>query len=565
MSKKTKIKIITGAVLLTVLGVALLLMSRHKAYGENLEVVKQASSLSEGEVMLVMDNEVDTLKGLKKEDTIYLPYSLIAEKLNNGFYDDETEEDRSLTYVLPGEIIRLFPNSKYYMSNDEQVYTKKPVYLNENGVNYLEVGFTDKLSEFSYEYYTDPDRLVIHYQWIDFLYYTMKDETPVHVSPDVRSGITMKLDTGAKVRYIGGYGNHKNDFIKIMTHDGQFGYIQRKHLDSSLHEYQASDYVEPEEQHLLYDEKIKLGWWYVASRVGNYTYEESTKEASGMNVISPTWLSLADNDGNINSFADQKYVSRAHDDGYKVWLMVDFPDGVVSPHQNLSRNSARDTLIKNLVEETLKVGADGINIDFEALSVQTGVHFVQFIKELSVRCHLAGLVLSVDNLVPSARTAHYDIGSQAKFADYIIIMTYDEHYAASKETGSVASIGFVRKAITDTAKVCDRSRIVMGIPFYTRLWKTTNGEISSEVYTLKNEESFIKKNKLTPKWDEETCQNYIEYTQNSTVYQMWCEDEASIAYKCADAVSGNLAGVACWRLGYEKNDVWAVINKYMQQ
>jgi spore germination protein YaaH len=563
MSKQTRIKIIIGAVLLAIIAVALLLMWKNKEDAENLEYVKAEYMIPEGEAMLILETEVSESNVLKRGESLYLPYS-IASMLNDGFYDDEDEDDKTLTYVLPGEIIRITPDQKYYMSNDERIYTGDPVFIKENDTDYMDLAFLAKLSDMTYEYLTGPDRVIIHYDWKDYLFYEMKNEAPVHVRPDAMSGITMKLPEGEKVYYIGGYGNNKNDFVKIMTKQGLFGYVQRKHMGGSEHIYQESTFVEPQEDHILYDEKIKLGWWYVASTGGNLTYDECTRNAKAMNVLSPTWISLADDEGNIKSFADIKYVGRAHDDGFKVWIMVDFPDGEVSPHQNLSRNFARDRLIKNLIDETLSVGADGINIDFEALSVQTGVHFVQFIKELSVRCHLAGLVLSVDNLVPTAYTAHYDVESQAKFADYIVLMSYDEHYAASKEAGSVASIGFVRDAVTKTAKYCERSRIVMGLPFYTRLWKNSSAGLTSEVLSINAQEKYISKNDLKKSWDETTCQNIIDFTADNIHYTMWCEDVSSITYKCADAVSGNLGGVACWRLSLETPEIWTIIDQYIK-
>ncbi len=545
------------------LATVLLLMSFAEPK-ENYERVTADYNIPDTEAMIILENEPYEKNALVANETVYIPYELIKEKLDDRFYDDENEEDDTLTYVLPKEIRRLYPNKKYYLSNDERIYSKAPVYLEEDGVYYIDLVFLGSISDMRYKTYKNPNRVIINYEWTDYLYYEMMDETPVHIEPDVTSGVTMMLEAETKAYYIGGYGNRKTDFVKIMTENGLFGYVQRKHIGSSKHEYQSSSYVEPEQVHLLYDEKIKLGWWYVADEPGNLTYDECTGNVKGMNVISPTWFSLADDVGNIESRGDKRFVGRAHADGYKVWIMVDFPDGEVSPHNNLSINENRDRLIANIIEETLKLGADGVNIDFEALSEKTGVHFVEFIKELSVRCHLAGLVLSVDNLVPSARTAHYDIETQAKFADYIVVMTYDEHYAASKEAGSVASINFVRRSITDTAEMCERSRIIMGLPFYTRLWKSDVNGLSSQVLSMHETEKYITKNKLEKNWDSVTCQNVIEYDKNNVHYSMWCEDKDSIMYKCADAVSGNLGGVACWRLNLETEDIWQVIDQYIK-
>ncbi len=551
--------------LLVVWAVALLLMFLGKKKPkENLEVVKAEYDLKENEVMLILGTDVSILSAVKQGDTVYLPLSIIKEKLNSDFYMDEDADDESITYVLPGEIRRFWPNMKFCLVNDDTVYTNDPFYIIEDGVAYFDMNFVAAVSDVRCNYYEDPDRVVLEYEWKDYLYYEVADETPVHVSPDIESGITMKLKAKTNVFYIGGYGNNDGDFVKIMTDNGLFGFIQKKHVARSVYKYIGSSYVAPEEEHILYDEKIKLGFWYVAAASGNETYSTCTKNITEMNVICPSWISLKDDEGNIRSFADTRFVRRAHNDGYKVWIMVDFPDGEVSPHSNLSKNENRDRLIKNIIDETVRVGADGVNIDFEALSYQTGVHFIEFIKELSVRCHMAGLVLSVDNLVPGPSTAHYDIGSQARFADYIIVMAYDEHYAASKEAGSVASIGFVRKAVTATAEVCDRNRIILGIPFYTRLWMEEGTGLTSKVYGYTDMEKYISFNKLKKVWDEDLCQNYIEFTKGNVVYKMWCEDKESIAYKCADAAAGDLAGIAAWRLGFEKPEVWDIIEQYIK-
>ena len=563
MTKKKKKRIYILTVSLVLLIAALFLVFFDKE-DENLSYVTQDYGLKENEAQIILENEIYTENAFIKDGAVYIPFALATEKLSDGFYEDEDENDDTIFYVLPTKILKFTPDKKYYIENDERVYPDAPVFITENEKVYIEISFLNEISDMKYAFYENPNRVVINYEWTDFLYNTVKDETPVHAEDSVTSGIVRKLSASEKVYYIGGYGNNKNNFVKIMTLDGIFGYIQRKHVESAEHIVSVSDYTAPAENHILYDEKIRLGWWYVASKAGNATYSESVKNASSMNVISPTWISLADDYGNITSFADKTYVGRAHSDGYKVWILVDFPDGEVSPHKNLSINSSRENLINNLVQETIDTGADGINIDFEALSVQTGPHFVEFIKELSVKCHLAGLVLSVDNLVPSYATEHYDIEEQAKYADYIVVMTYDEHYAASTTAGSVASIGFVRDAITDTAKMCERSRIIMGIPFYTRLWKSDSQGLTSEVYSITAAERYISKNNLTKTWDAETCQNKVEFTKDGSVYTMWCEDTESVAYKCADAVSGDLAGVACWRLGLENSEIWPVIGNYIK-
>ena len=116
----------------------------------------------------------------------------------------------------------------------------------------------------------------------------------------------------------------------------------------------------------------------------------------------------------------------------------------------LSNTAARQNLENQLVTYALKAGLDGINVDFESLSEDVGIHFLEFLRELSIECHKNNLVLSVDNPVPEDFTSHYDRAEQGRVVDYVIIMGYDEHYAGG-EAGSVSSIGYVEKR---ASKIC---------------------------------------------------------------------------------------------------------------
>ena len=140
----------------------------------------------------------------------------------------------------------------------------------------------------------------------------------------------------------------------------------------------------------------------------------------------------------------------------------------------LSSTGARQNLENQLITSALKVGLDGINIDFESLSEDVGIHFLQFLRELSIQCHENNLVLSVDNPVPENFTSHYDRAEQGKVTDYVIIMGYDEHYVGS-EAGSVASLPWVEQGVKDTLTEVPAERTILAVPFYTRLWKTTDG------------------------------------------------------------------------------------------
>ena len=324
----------------------------------------------------------------------------------------------------------------------------------------------------------------------------------------------------------------------------------------------ASHYEEPEYTSLTREEKISLGWHQVMSEAANGTLAEAVSGTKGMNVISPTWFSLIDNEGGIRSIASQNYVNQAHQMGLEVWALVDNFDQNVSSYEVLSKTSTRTRLIDNLMAEVLRYDIDGINVDFEDLSYDSGEPFIQFLRELSIRCRADGIVLSVDNYVPRESTTHYDRKEQGIVADYVIIMGYDEHWGGGGVAGSVASIGFVEDGIVQTVEEVPPHKVINALPFYTRVWKTQNGQVTSEALDMETAQNFVANNNVEVYWDQETCQNYGQIQKADTLYQVWLEDAKSIETKLTIMQKYNLGGVAAWKLGFETPDIWGVIAAY---
>lgn len=223
----------------------------------------------------------------------------------------------------------------------------------------------------------------------------------------------------------------------------------------------------------------------------------------------------------------------------------------------------RERLINNLVSDTLAVGADGINLDFEQIAYEAGEHYVEFIRELSIACRANNLVLSVDNYVPRESTTHYNRREQGIVADYVIIMGYDEHWGGGGVAGSVASLPYVYDGIEQTLKEVPSYKVINAVPFYTRVWKNNGGDVTSDALGMDATQNFIKENNIETKWDEEACQYYGEKAMNGVLYQVWVEDNESIAAKLNVMDSHNLGGVAAWKLGFENKSVWDVIAGYL--
>ncbi len=564
MEKALKIKLIvsTIAVLGIITALAIALINKYTP-SETMRPLNNYYDVAPDEAVVLLENEIYGERALLRENGVYLAYNTVSSILNDEFYLDE--EEQLVLYTLPESVIRAGEGELVYYSNQEEISLSHPALLNLGGVYFLSLDFVKLFSNMTYEFFENPNRVVIHYRWVDFLYYdTILADTPIRFEPDIKSDILRLAPAGEKLYYIAGTGTGSRSFIKVMTQDGIFGYVQKKFLGESYYDVLQSTYEEPEYTHITMEDAIMLGWQQVTVPKANDNLEQLAETAKEMNVVSPTWYRLVDTQGNISSLADAEYVERAHNLGLQVWALIDNFDSNVSTFELLSSSSARAALIENMMAEAESIGFDGWNIDFETLTTATGPHYIQFIKELSVECRRKGIVLSVDNYVPAPYNEFYDLETQGKVVDYVIIMAYDEHYSGSSQAGSVASLNFLKKAVNDTLSKMARERIVMAIPFYTRLWaEGEGGELSSEALTMNGARDVLERNNVTAQWDASTGQNYAEYSKDGLTYKIWLEDLESLHERMKVIAGANVAGVAAWRLGFETEEIWPVIDAYM--
>ena len=509
-------------------------MDLPEYYGQN----------ADGEASLVAGTQKLEQKALISGDEVYIPLDVVNGYLNQRYYWDSA--NKKILYATPTSLT-------------EEAASDQPggnVWLKESTV-YLKLDYVKKYTDIDSYIYKDPARIAIQYKFSNVQTVTVKKDTVIRYRGGIKSKILTKTAKDTVLRLM----NEGEDWDQVATDDGYIGYIQKKKVSAAdTTDYKRSFKAEAY-SYFTMDEPVNLAWHQVTSTDANNYFADTTQNMTGVNVISPTWFSVSDNDGNVSSLASGEYVMQAHEKGLKVWGLVDNFSENMSTTTVLSNTAARQNLENQLVTYALKAGLDGINVDFESLSEDVGIHFLQFLRELSIQCHENNLVLSVDNPVPEDFTSHYDRAEQGKVVDYVIIMGYDEHYVGS-DAGSVASLPWVEQGVKDTLAEVPAKRTILAIPFYTRLWKTTDGgALTSEAIGMDQAQQAISDNGAETYWDKTTSQNYGTYEGDGATYQIWLEDSKSIAEKVKLIPKYKLAGVAEWKLGFENSGIWSVITE----
>lgn len=480
---------------------------------------------------------------------VYLSASYLL-KINARFYLDETE--KLLLYTLPGETLR---------ADKTTMMDGRPVIRTEGGALYVLMDYISQYTDMHWQLYPDPDRLVIRTAFGEQAVLTAEEAAAIRQEARISSPMMTVLAAGQKVRLL----KEQSKWYYVCTDDGIDGYIAKTDRLTPGRETLEHTFTEPVYEMVSTRQDISLVWQQIAYReVDNEKLEELISQTQGVTVVSPTWFFLTDGEGGFDNASSAAYTEQAHARGLQVWALVNNMDYEIygdALKAVMNETSKRTKLVRGLVDAVAAAGADGLNVDIENLPSDAGRGFVQLIRELSVACHERGLVLSVDNYVPSAWTAHYDRKEQGIFADYLIIMGYDEHYQGS-EAGSTASLDFVTSGVEKTLAQVPAQKVILGVPFFTRLWKGTGAKPDSSLLNMNATEELLAQYGAQPVWDAALGQNYAEFAMDGVKARVWIEDEESMTARLSAVRPSKLAGLAAWRLGMETPEIWTVFDKY---
>ena len=475
------------------------------------------------------------------------------------FYD---AYENVLRYVTEKDVVSAKLGETGFTVGDARQDTVNTVFLEKYGEVYVSLDFASLYSDFAFTTASDPGRVMIETAGFQKKMATVTRNTPLRRFGGVKSRILGDAAKGDAVMILEDYGK----WLFVQTSEGVRGCLKRRTISSLRTEETEHRLPERVYQHKLMEESIVLGWDQMSAGSGNAAVSHTLAAAPEISVISPTWMSLSDDMGNIASYTSRAYVETCHEKGVKVWgLVSNLETPGIDTAVLLNSTSRRDALVDHLIEEALSVGMDGINVDFENMTSGTSDGYIEFLRELSLRCEAEGLTLSTDEPVPSSFSVFRNRSDQADFVDYVIIMAYDEHYGDGSESGagSVASLPFAKEAVEGTLEEVPANQILLGVPFYSKVWTTDGSGSSSKAISMETQTSLAAEHAVTPVWLDEEGQYYYEYIEGDARSQVWMEEKQSLDRKLSVMKDNDLAGMAAWSLSWDvPQEVWEVVTKY---
>ena len=377
------------------------------------------------------------------------------------------------------------------------------------------------------------------------------------------SGFSKTVDKVKKGNWLFYISTDEKGWAKVRTTQGKVGYVKENKLTNFVTSREA---MENEKQ---ISGKVNLVWDYF-SEYAKAPDRTGTK-IDGVNVVSPSFFYI-DKNGNFKENVlqnGQDYIKWAQSNGYKVWPMVSNSSaGLEITSKIMNSYESRKKLIEAIVNVCVKYNLDGINIDFENMKKEDIDLYSRFIIELTPRIKDIGLTVSVDVTAPDGAdnwSMCFDRNVIGNVADYIIFMAYDQYGAGSNKAGTTAGYNWVETSLKKfvTTEEIDSNKVILAIPFYTRLWSEKDGKVLSKVVDMKDIDDTIPKN-VERKWNDTLKQYYVEYNDSLYTRKMWIEDSKSLKEKLSLIKQYNLGGVASWEKDKETEDVWKLIKDAIQ-
>ena len=313
---------------------------------------------------------------------------------------------------------------------------------------------------------------------------------------------------------------------------------------------------------------------------GNDDYIAMIKDrGNNFNEVSPSYFDINDDGSVKQNYIAQEFIREMHSKNIKVVPFFSNHWNRESGRKALKNYEKTASVLAKLIKEN---GLDGVNIDVENLTESDRQNYINLTKSLREKMPEDKILVISVAANPYGSDygwqGSYDYKELAKYADYLMIMAYDEHYEGG-ENGPVASIDFIENSIKYALGKVSKDKIVLGIPLYGRYWNLATNSGGYGV-SLNKIENIVRKYVSEIKYDKSsesvnaivTVKNTDELLKlngkvlNAGKYIFWYENNESIDAKLDLIEKYDIKGVGMWKIGLETSAVWDIIeNKFVEE
>lgn len=284
---------------------------------------------------------------------------------------------------------------------------------------------------------------------------------------------------------------------------------------------------------------------------------------TGLDVVVGEFLHLNGSDGSLNEVdADRtriatKLIRQSRPQTQIMALVNNFNGSVWEPEKlkaMLGNATARANLISGLLGYVKANSYAGVSIDFESVPEESQSDLVLFMNELSAAFHPAGLEISINLPAENNSFAYSNLAADA---DYVILMVYDEHWAAG-QPGPVSSIGWFTNVLKERQADIPEDKMIVGIANYAYDWF---GEKEPEAKTFEDailtaDESSVN-GMVNIHLDTDSLNPTFDYQdEKEMIHHVWMLDAVTAFNQVVASQPFHPRGYAMWRLGSEDPTVW---------
>jgi len=514
---------------------------------------------------------------------VYLPLSFIQARDPFVFWDESAQR---LFISTLYDMFEFIPNETTVLHNDVPVHflPQAPIIRSDNQL-FIHAAFMSMLYPYVVKY--SPDHNIVIITSVLNLMHTAKVSVPrsaLRFSQSARAAIAAHLYKDEMITVFPDAHDTQSapinpELIRVRSSSGLLGYMPVNELEgittfypvdtlniTPLLSYGFIDNLRHQPQ-IWSGGPVHLTWEGVYHPDANNVHMQNPIHPS-VNVISPQWFRLNAETLSMDSVASRAYVDWAHNKGVYVWPLV-FDVNNTHARAILTNRDARRTVINQLIEYATELNLDGINIDFEHLTAPEGPYKIQFLRELAIPMRQMGLTLSAAVKVPIPETMFYRRDLIGLTVDFVMVMTYDEHWSTSPISGPVASLNFVNQGVVSMLREVPREKLIMGIPFYNRIWRyvvVDDTARTSRAVGLDHGRNFFEERGVNWVWDAEIGSYFGEVAvtedNQAIIYRVWLEDARSIEQKMLIYTTHELAGIASWQRVLGSESVWNVLAQH---